>query len=366
MIYFLYYTIVIINILFYTLSRNKKKNNNILLIISILILGILFSNDLSNLDMNNYKILYNAINWNKLSSEIAFDILLIFCKYLGFSLVQIRAVVYILIIIFFFCGLRKICFNYHLFISIYMLYLFFIDSIQIKNTIAEAIIFFALTFLIDEENKAGIKYVFFILLASIFHNAAIFFLVFILIKIRNKKMLCQTVIFVTLIMELIIVLNGKRIPFIGYIIGYLFNESQRANQYLLTKTNGVYGILLLMILNCILMYISYHKVTKYAENVSEISVIKIGLYSSVIILLYAPLLWLNVEFYRLPRMLLPLQYCCIINTISMEKMKKYLSKYIILIIFIFGLFEWFYLSYYSISNASQIFEPFFTKSELLK
>lgn len=360
MLKFLYFSILFVNFLCFILQKNKCRHNKILLFISIFLLGIIFTGGIETADMSNYSRYYNTVLSRGFEiTEVGFHILVWLCRKLNMGIMGMRCVVFSVSLFFMVLTLRKNCWNYHLYMSVYMLFSFYIYNVQLRNAIAIAIVMYAMTFLYGK-NKSLIKYCLLIVLAISFHTASIFYFIFLLSELKHKKLWLRLMTLGIVALEIIIVLNGRRIPLIGIIISNIISDgSDRAIQYFTSRTNGSIAVVGLILLNIgftwytkksLLMYSKDEEQKQFAEKIVDCSILQ---------LLCLPLLWLNVEFYRFPRDMLLMSYIVFVNTIVSYGTKITFSKIKLWGLFIINTGVWLWIAYYEISDWNTIFRPFF-------
>ncbi|OQO70410.1 hypothetical protein BH747_06845 [Enterococcus villorum] len=358
MILTLYLAVIIINL--FEVFRNK--NNKLVLLLSVVILGLIFAGGTENTDMVYYKATYfDDARIKYKATEFGFYYFVQFCRQFQLGLFGMRGLVFFLSALLIGATVKKYCVNNHLFVIIYTLFLFFIDAIQLRNLLAIAIVVYSFPYLL--ENKR-LKYFVGIVVASLFHTISLFYLPFLLLSSKNKKFFIQITIIGAAILELIYVIYNGMPPYLNYLIEEFSTNSGRIQQYTEKITNGSLQVILLFLLNVLLAY--WANVTCPKNRISQKNqwFSQYVFYASVLLLMFIPLLWYSVEFYRLARGILPLIYISVIN--ASYKYKKITYYQLVLLgLLILHLVAWFYVSYFSISIPERIFNPLFYHNELL-
>lgn len=138
-------------------------------------------------DVNNYLIVYSAKY--SLTKDIGFSILMDYAKKIGLNFYEFKCMYVFTCMSLLFCGLKIIIPNISKVILIYLLFPFLLNVVQIRNFfIASTMIFtFAICTHIKNNFLSYILWVFFILVASTQHLAALCYLPFIFI--RDKETL---------------------------------------------------------------------------------------------------------------------------------------------------------------------------------
>lgn len=364
MVIAIYLVVLIINLIYST----RRKNNKFILWSTLIVIGIIFSGDINNTDMIYYsQYYYNALTRGFKGTEIGFNTLIRICYHLDLGLIGMRAIIYIVSTALINTTIKKICKNIHLYYGIYISFLFFIDTIQLRNFMAMAIFIYAFPYLCKGHNYI-LKYIILILFATTFHSTAIFYLLFLFVKIRNKKVVTQLLVITIYLFEIIVIFNKGRIPFIKRFSDFLIvNDKARLGQYLTTYTKtGSVEVVFLIIFSIILVYYSKKILKKSLEKNSEIILFTDTiLYCVIFQLILVPFLWLNVEFYRMPRNILPLIYCIVIN--ALFSIKKFTNQKItLLLLLIINITSWTIIAYGKISGWSYIYEPIFYNNAFFK
>lgn len=361
----IYFGTVLINLIYY-MNRRDKKDNKKLLLISLFVMGLVYAYGITTVDSVFYVPYYeNVLSRTFKFTEIGFYYLVLLCRNLELGYVGMRAVIYIIGIGFLYWGLKRLCLNKHLFFVFYWLFLFFIDDIQLRNYISLCIMVLAFSFLINDKCKRPILYfVFFVAIATTFHTSSVFYLMFLMIKFPYRKLWLKLLVLSIFFVELIIVFNGRRVPMIGTLVSLFLNvDNQRVSQYFTSTTNGALPVVILIVINILLSYLVYMFTNRY-ENEGCRALSKNVYYISIIQLIWLPMLWLNVEFYRFPRNALALVYIALSNYITLTKGKLTKKKALILLCYAVNLGLWLWIAFSRISDWNSIFIPIFYENGL--
>ncbi|MGT4665327.1 EpsG family protein [Enterococcus hirae] len=358
MIIVAYFAVLILN--FIEVFRNKR--NKYLLLLSVLILGLIFAGGTENTDMVYYKATYfDDARIKYKATEFGFYYFAQFCRQLNLGLFGMRGLVFLFATLLIGATVKKYCVNTHLFIIIYTLFLFFIDTIQLRNLVAISLVIYSFPCLV--ENKK-IKYFFGIISASLFHTISLFYLPFLFLSSKNKKFFIQLMVGGAIFLELIYVIYSGTPPYLNYLIEEFSTNSGRIQQYTEKITNGSIQVIFLFLLNVGLAYWAHLGFPKSTISQKNKLFSQYVFYASVILLMFIPLLWYSVEFYRLARGILPLIYISVIN--ASYKYKKVTYYQLVLWgMLVIHLLAWFYVSYFSISIPERIFNPLFYQNEWL-
>ncbi|MGX7174053.1 EpsG family protein [Enterococcus ratti] len=358
MILTLYLTVLIINIF----AVFRKKPNKLLLLLSVFILGLIFAGGTENTDMVYYKATYfNDAQIKYKATEFGFYYFVQLCRQFHVGLFGMRGMVFLFSLLLINPTIKRYCSNSHFFIVIYTLFLFFIDTIQLRNVMAIAIVIYFFPCLL--ENKR-IKYFFGVIFASFFHTISLFYLIFLLLSSKNKNFFIQITIGGAAILEMIYTIYNGTPPYLNYLIEGFSTNYGRIQQYTETITNGSLQVVALFLLNALLAYWANLAVPKSTISPKNKMFSQYVFYASVLLLMFLPLLWYSVEFYRVARGTLPLIYISVINACYKYKKMTY-YQLVLVCLLIINLAAWFYISYFSISMPDRIFNPLFYHNELL-
>lgn len=121
---------------------------------------------------------------------------------LGFDYVSFRIITSgFVICIYLYIILKYACYNCCV-AACYLAFLLILDVTQIRNFIAFSFVFLGLTILIYGHNNVRLKYILFVILASLIHVSSIFYLLFVNIRRRKYSIYWFIVLF---IIELLVV-----------------------------------------------------------------------------------------------------------------------------------------------------------------
>lgn len=187
-------------------------------------------------------------------------------------------------------------------LSMYMLYSFPIDGVQIRNTLAFGIILIGLICQEKRKWNSTIIYIICVILATLVHATSIIYIIFLPINILERKKLSWKVC-AFFIFELLTVLFFKEILIrnisggglnISYLISHSVNDSHRILVYI-TKSIIMfileYGLLTLYERNCLINNVENREKVNFVSKLNWISLFVIPLY------------FFSVDLYRIQRYL---------------------------------------------------------------
>lgn len=326
-----------------------KKEQKILSFALMFLAWILFWGNNNNPDYEVYLSIYNSNGeYTTNSLEIGFIVLVKFFNLINFNYEMFLMTISFLAFYLIHTTVRKLTTNYNYVYSLYFLFPLFIDIVQIRNFLMMAIFIYATRFLL--ENKK-IKYLITILLASTFQMSAIALLPFVFINNKGMNFFGRIIFLVSISSSIIILMNGKKIPYIDNLID--FSQSEKLSLYFETTTN--YGFVLywfLQIISFALIVLSRKLYLKYEnvniENSIKMKYINLVYWINVFSFMYLPFYLLNSNFSRLLRNLVILNYIVVAITTIVIKDKNERRLYIILtsiyILILFGILQFPFLN----------------------
>ncbi len=181
---FLFFATILLGIVF--------QKSKIVRFLQVLVGTIIFSFNTDNPDYSGYFGTYNAyytrdIYWDYFQRYDPFyKAFVILCNKLHISFNLFRVLVFLICISLIITTIRKMTNRINLVLSLYMIFPFVMDCIQIRNYIGSAIVIYSMQFLFYTSDKAVRKnniyrYVLGILIASMFHYVTILYSMFLLV-----------------------------------------------------------------------------------------------------------------------------------------------------------------------------------------
>lgn len=330
-------------------------------------------------DYLNYSISYANIEHISIFNDyhIGYNLLMKIGNFLhlDFFIFRLLVITICLILIYNFI-IKKYSLNHHYVLLMYLLYPLIIDSEQLRNFIAMTLMFIGLQYLKNKSFKNNIKYLFLILISASFHFVFLLYSLFLLQGMKNRKLLIKLLIFTTLIFIIVAVINNNDIPFLNLIIDSI--EDDKVIRYLTSKTN--FGYLMPILLHSLSVLILYwssriikRKATLICNNSKEthlnniqqeLSYVDLVLWINIICILFFPLYVINLQFYRLIRNLLILNF--VVFSIASYSLKpRTFYKFLYNISVIISITLWFYLDLIIRTNPESVLIPFFTQNFFL-
>lgn len=301
---FIWILLIIINlILWYT-----RTKSNIVMFITLTMICILMSGNNEGPDISNYIYTYehqDEFTFNDLGYQYLEGI---FTDLLHFDFFQFRYTVTIICFLFLLITFKKVGVNGHLPIALYMIYLFFIDTIQYRNFIAMMMMTYSLVFYVSDRKRDWFIFAGINILVSTVQIISLSSLLFLIPKFLDKEKtlkLFKRLGIIILALSVVGKMIGGNITLL-FIRLFVVGES-RADDYLATETRfsgfafaflALFAYWLILKVRSELMVRDFNKI-KYIDAILAISTVS---------MIFIGTLFLNVSFYRFFRNILILQF----------------------------------------------------------
>lgn len=290
--------------------KSKKTLTDILFNFLFLFIWLIIGFNTDNVDYSTgYSEKYYDLSQNYF--EIGFRSLNILGRALGMSFFQFRLVIMTIMLLLLRNSIKSYSESPVYVAFLYMIYPCLLQSVQIRNALASAIILYALRFLDEEKEHGCFKYVLLVLLGASIHKIVLIYLVLVFtkqIKIPNILKLSIT-IFTSL--YLIIVFFQEKILHLLYILlkdDRLYIYAHLSEKHLFIKSMLPY--IIVGILFCYLYNIKHGKKQKL-ENITSLD--KMLLKTSILTLSFLPLFLIDGNYFRIWAFFLPVIYTSLLN-----------------------------------------------------
>lgn len=294
-------------------------------ILLIFLIGALFSFNDSSADADYYYTLYEDINRRVyFSVEPGFVFLCTFFKNLGFSYIQFRIVIGLLVVILIGSTILRYSKYPSLVLICYFCYPFLLDCAQVRHMIACSIFIYSIRFLEIYNLRNLVSFIICIIIASSIQMIAWAFLCFLPIYIfRNKKIFYTLCLFCTIILFLSITMVMK-LP----IIRYLLELRSKEGAYELGIPISQLILYLIFYIGIVIIAVNMKSST---QNVAKESFLA---RFSMLSLIFLPILLVDFQFTRLFRAcLIPIYILCWNNISAMRQDNRSIVGGIMLIVF---------------------------------
>ncbi|WP_270279976.1 EpsG family protein, partial [Vagococcus bubulae] len=217
--------------------------------------------------------------------------------------------------IFLYKYIKRYSVNPSIVLVFYIFFPFFLDIVQIRNSIAMLLILYGVGLLSE---KKYLRYVVLVLIATSFHNTSIFYLSFLLVCINNKQNLIRLVLLIVsvsfLFKDAIINFIVRIIPLGSKYIRYLEGS----------KPSTVVLFIFFFMLNIFIINMMVTGIIKYNENwnylsESQIQFVEVVYKINIIIFLSFMFISMDVDFFRLYRNIIIMNYILFSNTFYNRK-----------------------------------------------
>ncbi|PIO83029.1 hypothetical protein BSQ39_05300 [Loigolactobacillus backii] len=308
-------SIVVVLFILNIMNSFRQKEIKVILLAFFAFLFIIFTYASSEIsDYSVYEVYYNTPDFN---IEPGFSLLEKISNSLGFSFFQFRTSIAILGFLILFLAVRKITHRYSYFLSIYFLFPFFYDVIQMRNFLMMTCAFYAATFLIKGTWRDVLLSIIWILIAGSIHLLGYIFLVGILIWLINKhsSKAMNIILIIIIVSSILLIIPGLR-AFVSDMVIRVAGSSTGRLSHLMEYSNVSvrYGFIIgwiRAITAFMLVFWTKRIILRKNLNPQDLTVKKINmLYSFVTISLLAlPLLLIDADFERVFRNVFVMVIC---------------------------------------------------------
>jgi len=309
----------LLNFLQFLFAFMKKHDKTIAMFI-LLLMWLFFWGNTMNPDYGAYSNLYSKIQngvpmLGKTSMEPGFILMMKLSSLFGLNyrgfLILTTLCCYLLI----HSTVKLYCKNYSYVYLLYFIYPYLIDVIQIRNFIVMSILIYSVRYLINDGLNGKIKYIVLLLIATTIHRISIVYLPMILIRSEKQNIFIYYLAICSILFSILFLLNDKEIPiFASYIESYIGHGKYLT--YFKMKTHWGWILFCYLQISSFVMIlfskILYQKyiITSFDSKYNDITnkFINIMYYANLLLFIYMPLLILNVNFTRIIRNILLLNY----------------------------------------------------------
>lgn len=194
-------------------------------------------------------------------------------------------------------------------LSLFLIYPFFIQCVQIRNAISVALVLYAIRFLEQDTKKGLVYYAFFVAIAASFHKSAIFYLIFILVHKQSVSKIIKLSAGL-FILEYIVLFKSGEIILQAL---YRLTGDGRILFYMELNNGRLWGRGMIPFMVLYLMMVLLYRYKKnYFRNERgghEDILLKVSVLSAVFI----PLYLLDGNYIRLCIYMLPAYYIVLLN-----------------------------------------------------
>lgn len=298
--------IVIIGIL--VISVMSGKNLDVVFIpLSIVFLCILMGGNLKNPDTDIYINMYYQNNFVK---DIGFGLLIKLGNYFGLGFYHFKLLISILGLSMISVSLLGLVKNKSIFITLYFIYPFFFDIVQIRNFLCMAFFILGFRFLINEKKSGKFLFIIFVLLGASMQKIGLIYLPIVFFKDIYKKKWLKKMAIIFILISIIVGLSDSFLQsFTRNFLFFLEGNLQGLDNYLDRNTRFGWIIFWLeQIISFSIVFFGRKIMIKkdYNFSISEKAFVN-GLYSvNYYMFFFLPLFVLDESFTRIIRNIMPL------------------------------------------------------------
>ncbi|MDE6059147.1 MAG: EpsG family protein [Clostridia bacterium] len=280
-----------------------KKKSNMLYAVAFVVIFILMAFNYNGPDIGTYiatyKLVGNAVDLsNALDStymEFGYTFLMFCGSKIGLDFFAFRIILTFACLALLHSTIRYYKVNPNFIVGLYMVYLFFFDTIQLRNCLTQFIILFATRYLFQKSGLSILKYIGCIIIAGSIHTLSFVYLVLLLTRFSNKKIFYQILFGIATIMFIGCVLLQPFLPQILTAISQLLNRG--SGYFTTTVRMNCWVVLALHLVTLFPLYRYRSKISNESAKKTIDIIFKI----EIIMGLFLPFSFINSNFNRIFR-----------------------------------------------------------------
>lgn len=261
-------------------------------------------------DNETYEYYYNAVDYK--SYDYIWGFLMNCGNFIGLNFYQFKAVIIMIAIFLIFYALKDETTNLYYVVLMYTISFVFIDSQVLRNFLSMSILLFSIRYLENIEYKRNIlKYLICIIIATGIHKAFIIYAVLlIMMKFKNKQSLKKIIGIVGIFLLVITFINGK-IPFLDSLLKYIDLGEKSSVFTTKTKFGAIPVILLHLYMILIIKALCSRIKNRYTDK--QLEFYELVYFIDICMISLLPLVLINLNFYRLLKNIVLLNYAVLAN-----------------------------------------------------
>ncbi|WP_074989252.1 EpsG family protein [Pseudoalteromonas lipolytica] len=253
----------------------------------------------------------------------------------------------------------------YLFLLFYCLFFIFIDTEQIRSYLAFCLVITGFYYLAFSEIKTRkIVFVCFVLAASTIHVSMFAYLPLLLISFKNKRLIVKCVAVVTLFSCIFIFMFGNNLGFIKSLMELATENSDRLSQYGASKVRFgfLYPVMAHVLSLSIVLYLN--NMRKESDSIHFKNTVELMLIVNLISFIYFPLYMFNLQFFRLGRGIMMINFVFLSYLIVNSSLKSHRFYFLIFGSFLIQ-FLLFYYTFFVGEHVEDIIVPFFNVKNII-
>lgn len=339
-----------------------KKNSNIIFIIQIIWMYLLLAGNTQSMDYGVYTNMFETSQNKESAIGNIYAYLCYLAGQIGLDFFEFNAVINIFIMIIIIYILKKYTKNYCFVMSLLFIYPFIENIIQKRFYLASIIVCLAIvSFLLKKGIIYKFIYIILIIIATYVHQSAIFYLLFLIYPIINKKKTFIIMLIISIVFSLF--LPDLSSIFFAEKTELYFGELHSKIKYPILNFILWSGFHICFVF---LYYIFYSKCKKHISNKIFykyiISINKINICSLLFIPMYA---W-EPTFFRIFRGILLLNYIAISMIIPSGYKYYKIVFYSMIIYIIYIIISFVCIYFFASAGYKEMIEPIFINNILLE
>ncbi len=278
-----------------------KKKNLILYGFSLVLIFLLMTFNYDGPDIVVYRATYEIVGnttsdvFKATYMEWGYTALMVVGNKLGLDFFAFRIILSFICLALFNSTVKHYKANGNFIVGLYMVYLFFFDTIQLRNCIIQFIILFATRYLFQKSAISVLKYILCIIVAASIHMISLLYLSLLLIRVIKREKGYKNVFALATVIFVVCVLLR---PYLPQIISAVLRLLNRGLGYATGTSRFNHWIVLVLTLVATVPLYLYRNTVSDEETKNKLSGI---LRIHVIMGLFLPLCILNSNFNRIFR-----------------------------------------------------------------
>lgn len=291
-----------------------KKKSNIVFMAILLLIWLMFGWSSENADYLIHLGRFNNYELTSIYTEALYTMLMRCANYAGLTYQQFLPLVMLVYVTVIGFIVKKESKAPAFVLALYMIFPACMEAVQVRYTLASALVLLGFYFLFKENDKLGeLKFVSMVILAAFMHISTIVFILFLLVKRLNKS---RTILYTAI---LSVIIYSSRASFVINLIGKLPGMAEKTSRVLVSAANKYTMITVMktahrcIVFFAVFMFLLY-LLKKWNEKYKlelNISYIEKMQKANIISLAILPLLFYSVDFYRIQQTLSLLNYCAL-------------------------------------------------------
>lgn len=304
------------------------------------ILFLLVAFNTNNLDYWAYCSNYNNLNWVKGTEYVYFALEILFNR-LGFSFAQFKVVMALISFFLLYVFVEKNASRSPSFFLLYLVYPFFLDSIEIRHFLGLGIWLYGVSFLIEGVGFKRVKYCVATLLASGIQSMYLIFLPFTFclnFKIRGHKYFKYVLLFFALISIALMLMPSLFLSMVnkGFSLmsGFFPNDVRKAYFDAVYTNHGYLVFFVESMLSFFIFWLVFKDVGCMSLSIKESRLFEFSYLLAFFLILLLPLYRINGQFTRITQSAVVFFHVSIVAYLQASKCKCSRFRQLVIVLYV--------------------------------